>query len=324
MRLAFADILALSNIDHHAPLHLSGAQCAELAKTASAVAIHRLRIVDQDGHFPEKIMVEHIIPDLPAMVHGYDDALLQKVVDIVLRVPHAEAPQSLTFWQLFGDRGVFHPIHADLLVRQQGELLMLPPALSPGFPARLWFNWTTPPPPIAKMTSLAGVTPGWKNRPANARLRISPDIMVCALYLHVESIRQLPGAPETADDGSFATAELGRWLAGHLTLALDGEPLQPDYTLFHIVHADVYSFNSGRLPLPERTKTGIAELMLTYDVPTQGKTVGYRWNLYGDTLSMLLTEVNIDAHAGRAFALHADRPTLLIPVPAATPADPRH
>jgi hypothetical protein len=97
--------------------------------------------------------------------------LEQQRIEVVLAYHFDRPPETLA---VFFDLGQDHhgtPVYADCILRQQGEMTMLPAKLGPGFPLQFTFVWDEPIQPISELSDLQQASLGWRNRPVVSYLQ---------------------------------------------------------------------------------------------------------------------------------------------------------
>ena len=160
--------------------------------------------------YPESVRVE--VPDLE---EGRQRSMTidQQIIGICLRYDFACPPSGLIFAQEFRGGQPGESIPAQLLVYQSGELVLLPAQFGPGLPLLHRFNWQAPPADISKMSSLDGVVPDWRHRPASLRLVRDGSGLLARAYLPLNGV-QVAGAAAAPE----LLSSLAPWLGAMIRL----------------------------------------------------------------------------------------------------------
>jgi hypothetical protein len=145
-------------------------------------------------------------------------SLDQLSIGITLNYTFPEMPAELTFWQQFRDSDGAANVHAQLMIRREGELVMLPASLGSGMLVSFPFDWTTDPEPIAERKSLSAVVCGPDNRPSNAVLVFEDSSIDVRLHVPV---------PRNVREGELPDRFRERILSG-VSLLVDGKSLLPE------------------------------------------------------------------------------------------------
>ncbi|MDQ8194402.1 hypothetical protein QEH59_08190 [Coraliomargarita sp. SDUM461004] len=95
----------------------------------------------------------------------------QQRIEVVLAYALDTPPASLAVMFDIGQDHHGEPAYADCILRQRGEMIMLPAKVGPGFPIQFAFVWDEPLQPIHKLSSLEQASIGWENRPVVSYLQ---------------------------------------------------------------------------------------------------------------------------------------------------------
>lgn len=181
------DVLQLAGVSEADWRRLAGPDKLAVLERGGSVFGERFRLVLDGDRIVEADAFRVELPDIEAGPWRSMEAGQQAVV-LNWSYSLPDPPGELVFWELFEPDAASPPVLAQLMIRQEGELVMLPAELGRGFLVRYPFNWKERQVPLAERTSLGSAVCGWRNRPPNSVLEIGPDGLAWHVFIPVRQL----------------------------------------------------------------------------------------------------------------------------------------
>lgn len=223
----------------------------------------------------------------------------QKLVGLSLKYTFEKPPERLIFWQSNVTGSSDYPFYSSFTLRREGQMVMLPAEIGPGFPISYTFNWDEAPVNIATVSNLREVSCGPANRFTNGYLEIEKNRVSWRLSMPILAVREMM-------EGSgieWADAEeekLKGLISETMKLEIEGAPevesrlrIAPyPYRALGVLHGDTEPLGSER--------TEFVEITLEARFEQEPSAVNAQWTFFGEELSTLIIEL-VETNTFREF-----------------------
>jgi hypothetical protein len=332
LHAAVVDLIAVGGLELNHVARLSPEERTALLRPHLETMAERFRLIDLEGREfrPRQIQFEE--PEVAD--RSQPPGIEQQRLTVNLNYVFATPPGGLLFWQSFGegDAETLHPetdphspherhdlratetinipIYSALSIRQQGEMVLLPCELGPGFPVWFPFDWDNAPVPVAHRSSLQSATCRWENRPPNTRLTVEGNHVSWRIYLTLEGLAQeFPAAFLAASTGSD-WAELTDRLREHATLVIDEVAQDPDTISITVYPLSAMALLHHRRLTPGSGRPGLVLVEIARDLPAPPGAVDAVWTLFNESIPRLHAEILDSRRIPEISLLTSDSPTL--------------
>lgn len=311
IRAAVVDLIVVGGLAYDAVSRLPPEERSDLLRPHLRAMAGRFRLIDEKGVSLEPDLIRLEPRDFSGEAF-FSASIDQEQMTAVLEYPLPFPPASLVFWQSFGEgpgnamypTGHYHspegthavdematvPIYVVLTIRQEGELVLLPCELGPGFPVRFPFLWSRKTVPLAHRRSLRGATCGWENRPASGRLTVDETRVTWKVCLPLESLAHaLPGGfPDFAESTWLGLRDL---LAERVSLFIDGKRAEPGGLRMSVHPMSAVAMLEGRELAAGSDRPGMVVLELSQTVAGVPREIEATWDFYSEAMPRLYAEV---------------------------------
>jgi hypothetical protein len=275
-----------------------------ILRQGAGMMVARFRLVADKTLLPSVKGVEINLPDVESGP-GRWLPVNQQSVSIALDYTLTSAPGELVFWVNFvaGPSGAALP--AQILVRQDGELLLLPVGIGMGMPLALAFDWEREPEPLAEQTRLGSAVSGWQNRPPNSFLEFSGKEVTWRVFVPYRLLlRGLSLSPDTGLD------ELESLLSSCFSMSVDGQ--SPGKRSFRLqAHAmSAHGIAHGSEAYKDDLLDAMLEIRISCTLADHPMEVDLACSLIGDSLPVLYTSILPANGPPQFFTLTSQSPTL--------------
>ncbi|MEX0326241.1 MAG: hypothetical protein AB3N33_09165 [Puniceicoccaceae bacterium] len=283
---------------------LSTDEQGQILRHGSGLLVERIRVVADGELLPPAGSFEINLPDEESGPDRWLPAN-QQSVSINVRHPLSSAPEDLVFWANFvtGSAGAGFP--AQILLRQDGELLMLPAGIGIGLPLAVSLDWDALPEPLAERAGLSSSVAGWRNRPVNAILTLSPEEVGWRVFVPAKLLLEKLSLSRDSD-----TEMIKEFMASHFSLSIDGEPLERGTISFRTYSMSAHDIAHGRSEHPGDLFDGMVELRIGSTLEEIPDEIKLGSSLIGQGIEVLYTSVVHDGDPLQYFLQVPDVPVL--------------
>lgn len=275
-----------------------------ILRQGSRLLLDRIRVVVNSESMPPAGAFTISLPDEESGPDRWLPANQQSVT-IEVGYPLSGAPGELLFWAnlVTGSKGRGFP--AQILVRQGGELVLLPAGIGTGLPLAVSLDWNSSPEPVAERAGLSSAVAGWRNRAANAILVIGRGELSWRVFVPARLLIDALSLPR--DAGIEALEEL---MAPHFSLSMDGEALEGATKSLQLFTMSAHDIAHGTSEPAVDWLGGMVELRLCFTLEAVPNEVQLRCSLIGNGIPVLYTSVVHKGEPPHYFLQGPDAPVL--------------
>ncbi|MEX0331121.1 MAG: hypothetical protein AB3N64_06825 [Puniceicoccaceae bacterium] len=283
---------------------LSTDERGQILRHGSELLVGRIRVVADGELLPPAGSFEINLPDVES---GPDRWLPANQQSVSIGVKHSlsSAPENLIFWANFvtGSKGGGFP--AQIIIRQEGELLMLPAGIGIGLPLAVSLDWISRPVPVAEQTGLSSSVAGWRNRPVNAILTLGHEEMSWRVFIPARFLLEKLSLSREPDIETIKD-----FMASHFSLSIDGEPMERGSISLRTYSMSAHDIAHGASENPGDLHDGMVELRICStlkEIPNEIQLVN---SLLGQGIEVLYTSVVREGDSPQYFLQVPDAPVL--------------